>query len=184
MRPRRSGGFCPAMFSKAAAARILFQLRPRRSGGFCTGHGLQTTGRAVSIAAPPERGILLHPQRRRRNRALRFQLRPRRSGGFCTIPLNASLAWSAEFQLRPRRSGGFCGVQRGPLSHRQQGFNCGPAGAGDFARSRFVTSKPLVMFQLRPRRSGGFCSGGIKGRWAQTNRFNCGPAGAGDFAIG
>ncbi len=37
----------------------MFQLRPRRSGGFCELHTFrQKLSELVSIAAPPERGIL------------------------------------------------------------------------------------------------------------------------------
>ncbi len=121
---------------------------------------LAVTGslKRVSIAAPPERGILRHRISDSRSSSVMFQLRPRRSGGFCSrstgIPM---IAWWP-FQLRPRRSGGFCdrenrkarrdrlrvsiaapperGILRQipwPPTPSPVGFNCGPAGAGDFA---------------------------------------------------
>ncbi len=160
LRPRRSGGFCT---NRGANHRFLiqrFQLRPRRSGGFCHLRVAQLCWIRwpVSIAAPPERGILLALSGQRSTGGRWFQLRPRRSGGFCGLlagdgdgrPI-VSIAAPPErgilreaptarelrdlrFQLRPRRSGGFC-------------LNFG----------YWFSPSNKELFQLRPRRSGGFC---------------------------
>ncbi len=66
------------------SAGLWFQLRPRRSGGFCEEiEGVKGDDLLVSIAAPPERGILRGTNSSGPRSPTKFQLRPRRSGGFC-----------------------------------------------------------------------------------------------------
>ncbi len=156
MRPRRSGGFCVRR-ACGLRRRFGFNCGPAGAGDFATpGHEGGVTDR-VSIAAPPERGIL-QPRMICQHRSHLFQLRPRRSGGFCVRRKNGivtsvcrvsiaappergilrpnavkALATISQFQLRPRRSGGFC------------------------IEKLFPEPIAARLFQLRPRRSGGFC---------------------------
>ncbi len=112
----------------------------------------------VSIAAPPERGILQRSKFHCDGGDAGFQLRPRRSGGFCPMPqrFNPDRPPTVSIAAPPER-----GIlheteidnydpaevsiaappERGILPPRPahgaaglRSFNCGPAGAGDFAR--------------------------------------------------
>ncbi len=208
MRPRRSGGFCRRLIAWLGRFAPVFQLRPRRSGGFChpRGSGQPLVG-TVSIAAPPERGILLARPSHLSMFSGGFNCGPAGAGDFALI-VGVVSHHLAVFQLRPRRSGGFC--VRWVAANRADGisFNCGPAGAGDFActdskkaateifvsiaappergillLTLFILVLALKLFQLRPRRSGGFCGLESTPHPARSEGcFNCGPAGAGDFA--
>ncbi len=94
LRPRRSGGFCPSQIPRSPASSSRFQLRPRRSGGFCS-RGIWRHDQlfGVSIAAPPERGIL---------RSVPVGVKAMGAGCF-----NCGPAGAGDFAIASVRSSGF-----------------------------------------------------------------------------